>query len=125
MTSNMITFFINLFVVFTQLTVLIALHIIFAKNKEYLYEVKIRKSILDLTTKYTRLKITEIAEKIKIYQSTIIKIIKTMLSRNDIYGEYFPSSRSIVFNQETNIAEIDKLMAKYQEWEERSLSKKV
>lgn len=32
------------------------------------------------------------------------------------YAEYFKSTKSIAFNQQANIDEIDKLMAAYKEW---------
>ncbi|KKN28252.1 hypothetical protein LCGC14_0856330 [marine sediment metagenome] len=47
-----------------------------------------------------------------------------MIKNNEIYGQYFKSSNSIVFNQQANIDELDKLMLIYQEWENKQIGKK-
>ncbi len=86
---------------------------------------KIKKTVLNLGTKYTRLEIREIAEKCAIDNEDLItKIVKDMINNKEIYAEYFSSSNSISFDQQANINEIDKLMKKYDEWEKKSLSKK-
>jgi len=36
----------------------------------------------------------------------------------------FESSKSVAFNQQANIDEIDKLMATYKEWEDKKVEKK-
>ena len=80
-------------------------------------EVNIRKTILDLGTNYTRLKIAEIAEKSKALHVTIIAVVKKMIENKEIYAEYFESSQSVAFDLQKNIDEIDKLMEIYEKWE--------
>jgi len=80
-------------------------------------EVTIKKTILDLGTNYTRLKITEIAEKSKALHVTIIAVVKKMIQNKEIYAEYFESSQSVAFDLQKNIDEIDKLMEIYEKWE--------
>jgi hypothetical protein len=80
-------------------------------------EVNIRKTILDLGTNYTRLKIAEIAEKSKALHVTIIAVVKKMIENKEIYAEYFESSQSVAFDLQKNIDEIDKLMEMYEKWE--------
>jgi hypothetical protein len=46
-----------------------------------------------------------------------------MLKNNDVYGEYFPSSQSLAFNQQANLEEIDRLMESYKDWEEKKFGK--
>ncbi len=84
----------------------------------------IKKTILDLGTKYTRLEIKEISETCGVDKKTIINVANDMIKNNEIYGQYFKSSNSIVFNQQANIDEIDKLMLIYQEWENKQIGKK-
>lgn len=80
-------------------------------------EVTIKKTILDLGTNYTRLKITEIAEKSKALHVNIIVVVKKMIQNKEIYAEYFESSQSVAFDLQKNIDEIDKLMEIYEKWE--------
>lgn len=87
-------------------------------------QAKIRKTILDLGTKFTRLEVREISEKCKIDRDAIIDIIKKMIVNKEIYAEYFKSSKTISFNQQANIDEIDELMAIYEKWENEQLGKK-
>ena len=86
---------------------------------------KVRKIVLELSTKFTRLKIKEIHEKSGVDYDFIVFIVRKMIDQQAIYGELFMTSKSIVFNQQANIDEIDNLMAKYQEWESEILGKKI
>ena len=47
-----------------------------------------------------------------------------MIENKEIYAQYFSSTKSVAFNQQANIEEIDKLMATYKEWEEKEFEKK-
>jgi len=86
---------------------------------------KIKKTVLDLGTKFTRLKIIEIAEKCDIKnEQLIIDTVLNMIEKNEIYADYFSISKSIAFNQQANIEEIDRLMAAYKDWEEKKVGKK-
>lgn len=86
---------------------------------------KIKKTVLDLGTKFTRLQINEIAEKCGLKdEERIISTVKEMIKNKEIYAEYFLSSRAVAFDQQANIEEIDKLMEAYKEWEEKKVGKK-
>ncbi|TFF95892.1 MAG: hypothetical protein EU547_07005 [Promethearchaeota archaeon] len=85
----------------------------------------IKKSILNLGTKYPRLEINEIAEKTNEYPELIIQIVKEMINSGEIYAEYFHKTKSVAFNQQANINEIDNLMKIYKEWESNNLDKKM
>ncbi|MBD3213294.1 MAG: hypothetical protein GF311_11860 [Candidatus Lokiarchaeota archaeon] len=87
------------------------------KNIKQTRIAKIRSIALDLGTKYTRLQIREIAEKCNEEKNLIILTVKQMVADNEIYAEYFESSKAVVFNQQANINDIDMLMEKYKEWE--------
>lgn len=54
----------------------------------------------------------------------IIDIVKVMINNNEIYAQYFSSTKALAFDQQANIAEIDKLMETYKEWEEKEIGKK-
>jgi len=97
----------------------------FLYKKDIKDEAKARKTILDLGINYTRLKISEIAEKGKIMHSTIISVAKSMIEDKEIYAEYFITTNSIAFDLQANIDEIDKLMNSYKKWETEKLSKKL
>jgi len=84
----------------------------------------IKRIILDFCTKYTRLEIKEITEESKIDKQTIIGVVKDMIKNEEIYAHYFKSTNMVVFNQQANIDEIDKLMESYKEWEEKEFGKK-
>ena len=83
----------------------------------------IKKTVLDLGTQFTQVEIREISEECKINQSSVIAVVLKMIENKEIYGEYFYSSKSISFNQQANIDEIDNLMAKFNEWEEQQVGK--
>ncbi len=86
---------------------------------------KIKKLVLELGIKFTRLEIREIGEKSSIdNEDIIIEVVKDMIKNKEIYAEYFSSSKAIAFDQQANIEEIDKLMATYKEWEEKEVGKK-
>jgi predicted regulator of Ras-like GTPase activity (Roadblock/LC7/MglB family) len=86
---------------------------------------KIKKLVLELGTKFTRLEIREIGEKSSIDdEDIIIEVVKDMIKNKEIYAEYFSSSKAIAFDQQANIEEIDNLMAIYKEWEDKKVSKK-
>ena len=84
----------------------------------------IRKTILELGTKYPRLQVKEIAETCKIDVNTIIGIIREMIKNNEIYAQYFKSTNSVAFNQQANIDEIYVLMEQYKKWEQEGIGKK-
>ncbi len=84
-------------------------------------ENKIRKTILKLRLKYSRLQISEIAEKCGEPKDCIIVVARDMIKNNEIHAEYFKSTRSLVFFQQDNI---NLLMKKFEEWEKKSKEKR-
>lgn len=85
----------------------------------------IKKTILDLGTKFSRLSVSEISEKTNIKdEGLIVKLILQMIKNKELNAEYFSSTKNIVFNLQANREEIDKLLKMYQEWEEKGIGKK-
>lgn len=77
----------------------------------------IKRIVLDLGTKFARLQIAEISEVCDIKdEELIIIVVKEMIINNEIYAQYFSSTKSVAFNQQANIDEIDKLMETYEDW---------
>ena len=71
-----------------------------------------------------RLQIIEIAEECGVEDDLIIDTVKEMIKNKEIYGQYFESSKSVAFDQQANIEEIDKLMSAYKDWEDKKVGKK-
>ena len=84
----------------------------------------IKKTILDLGTQYANLEVREISEACYADKVTIIDTIQEMIENTEIYAEYFKSSKTVAFNKQANIEEIDTLMATFRDWEE-NLEKKI
>lgn len=81
----------------------------------------VRKAILELGTKYTRLQINEIAEKVNVAnEKQIVAVVRDMIERGQIAAEYFESSRSVAFDQQANTAALAKFIAdlegQFTEW---------
>ena len=95
------------------------------KNLDICNKHIIKKTILELGTKFTRLQIVEISEECNVKdEQLIVDVVREMIDNNEIYSQYFSSTKSVAFNQQANIDEIDKLMATYKEWEEKKVEKK-
>ncbi|TFF98362.1 MAG: hypothetical protein EU547_01680, partial [Promethearchaeota archaeon] len=84
----------------------------------------IKSTVLDLGTKFARLQVVEIAEQTNADLELIIETIKEMIENEEIYAQYFKSSRSVAFNQQANINEIDSLMDSFQDWEKEGKGKR-
>jgi hypothetical protein len=93
------------------------------KELKFEDEIIIKKTILDLGTKFTRLETREISEKSGYDSDSIVKVLNSMISNEEIYAEYFKSSKTVSFNQRVNIDEIDELMALFRSWEEEHYEK--
>ncbi|MCK4380827.1 MAG: toll/interleukin-1 receptor domain-containing protein, partial [Candidatus Lokiarchaeota archaeon] len=75
---------------------------------------KIRKNVLDISTKFARLQIIDISEKTEIPdEDLIISVIQEMIQNNEIFGEYFSSSQAIAFDQQKNLEKQGKLVSVY------------
>ena len=83
----------------------------------------VKKIILEMGTKFSRTEIKEISEKSKVDITSIIQIVKEMIVNQEIHAIYFNSTKTLAFNQQTNIKEIDNLMAQYKQWEEINIGK--
>jgi len=95
------------------------------ENLDLCYILLIKKTILDLGTKFARIQIVEISEVSEIVdEKLIISTVKDMIKNKEIYAKYFESSKSIAFDQQANIEEIDKLISIYKDWEEKKIGKK-
>ncbi len=85
----------------------------------------IKKIILDLGTKYTRLQVGEISEKCGFNEEQLIIItVLNMIDNKEIYAEYFESTKSVAFNQQANIEYLEQLDNQFEEWENKEKSKK-
>lgn len=85
---------------------------------------KIKSMILKLGTMFPRLQINEIAEESGENEEQIILTVREMIRGQEIHAKYFESSKSVAFNQQANIEEIDKLMEHYKKWEKEGIGKK-
>ncbi|MBD3214451.1 MAG: hypothetical protein GF311_17700 [Candidatus Lokiarchaeota archaeon] len=119
---------INLFDTYTVLFIIIIFNnalLIILKFRERFYDPKkVRKVILDFGTKFPRIKVKEILEECGTSFNFIIKEINKMIEEEQIYADYFRTSKSVVFNQQANIEEIDYLMQMYNQWESDKSIKK-
>jgi len=113
MTGSLIGFFSIYFV--------LTLFLIIKKSKE---TAEIKKKILDLSVKLTRVEVKEISERVKVDNNAVKRVMKEMVQNEEVYGKFFSTSKALVFNQKANIVEIDNLMALYKDWEEREIGKK-
>ena len=115
--------FYNSLIFFSQLSALIGFGIInlifftLIQSNDENDEKIIRKTALDFGTKYSRIEIREISKKCNKDPRFIIQIIKKMIEDQEIYAEYFSSTKSVVFDKNANIEAINILMKKYEEWE--------
>jgi hypothetical protein len=72
----------------------------------------LRKSILELGTKYTRLQINEIAEMCKVTDELkIVGVVEDMIQKEQIAAQYFKSSRAVAFDQQANTAALAKFVS--------------
>lgn len=85
----------------------------------------IKKKVLELGTNVDRLFISDILDATDIDDEELaINVINEMIENKEIHAEYFSVSKSIAFDLQANIEEIDKLMEVYREWEEGGVEKK-
>ena len=95
------------------------------RNLTLCYKPIIKKTILELGIKFARLQIAEISEVCGSDDvQLIVDIVKDMIENKEIYAQYFSSTKSVAFDQQANIDEIDKLMSTYKDWEDKKVGKK-
>ena len=114
--------FLILFVWIGTASLTLLLYILKLKdNKAQIFTIK--KTIFDLGMKYTRLEVREISEKAGQDSELVLKTLNDMIKNKEIYAQYFNTTRTITFNQLANLKEIDNLMVKFREWEEKAVEK--
>lgn len=123
LTSIKIYIFLGLIFLMLLYSIFAALFV-FSSGQNVNEEMVIKKTIIDLGTKFTRLEVKEIAEKCKVDKNSITNVVKNMIENQEIYAEYFKSTKSVSFNQQANIDEIDKLMEAYKDWEKEKVLKR-
>jgi hypothetical protein len=97
-TSGIIFLFIKI-IKLSLLCILNAFLLISNRRLNVEEEALIKRTVLDLGTKFSRLDVKEISEKCKVDKGTIVKVVKNMVGNQEIYAEYFKSSNSVSFNQ--------------------------
>lgn len=78
---------------------------------------KIKDTTINLSVKYNRLQIPEIAEKCGSPQDCVIVVIKEMIKNEEIYADYFESTQFVVFDQKANLDETENIRNKFEAWE--------
>ncbi|MFX1357451.1 MAG: hypothetical protein ACFFA8_09185 [Promethearchaeota archaeon] len=120
---NLITF-----LYFICWAIILTINILFisAQPSKKVYEnYNLKKEVLDLSTKFTRLEVRGISEKLDKDPILVLNLIKNMLKNKEVYGEYFESTKTITFDQQANINEIDQLLSKFSKFEEKKIDKKI
>jgi len=94
-------------------------------NSEYLEMINIvKRVVLNLATKFARLEIIDISEKIGISDiNFIIEVLQEMFRNNEIKGEYFSKSKTIAFDRQSNIEQLEQFIKIYREWEMLNLDR--
>ena len=86
----------------------------------------IKRNLLALSTSYSQITIPEVLEKYNITDTQlVVKALLEMIENSEIFAEFVPSTRTIIFQLEINVEEIDRLMKMYEDWEERNIGKKI
>ncbi len=84
----------------------------------------IKRIVINLATKFARLEIIDISEKTGINdEDFIIEVIEEMIQNNEVYAEYFSNYKTINFDQQSNVEQIEKLIKTYGEWEKKNLDR--
>ena len=97
------------------------------KTEKYKKETsaKIRTKVLELGKEADRILISDIIKATDVNDEIlIIQVINDMIKKEEIFAEFFTSSKSILFNVEGKTVKIDKLLDTYKEWEKGKLGKK-
>ena len=77
-----------------------------------------------MTQRFPRVQISEIIEINKINNPNLaISVVLEMIKNREINAEFFESCKSLVFDLQMDMDEIDKLLKTYEEWEEEDYKK--
>ena len=117
--SEFIMNFISPSIVFAILFLLI----FFKLTPHYKKQAQVRKKVLSFSTNYSEFKIYDLAKIFSTDKDFIKSVVKKMIKNNEIYAEYFKNTKKFAFNIKSNLKEIDKLMALYEQWEIEHLGK--
>jgi len=117
--SEFIMNFISPGIVFAILLLLI----FFKVSPHYKKQAQVRKKVLNFSTTYSEFKIYDLAQICSTDKDFIKSVVKKMIKNNEIYAEYFKNTKKFAFNIKSNLEEIDKLMALYEQWEIQHLGK--
>ena len=86
-------------------------------------EAKVKRIIIEYGRKIARLKMKDISEKSNVDTTMVFRILNKMIKNQEIYAEYFKSSKTVAFNQIANLENIDSLMKLYNDWEHQKFKK--
>lgn len=86
-------------------------------------EAIVKRKIIEFGGNIARLKVKDISEKSNVDTSTVFRILFEMIRNQEIYAEYFKSSKTVAFNQIANLENFDTLMKLYDNWEHQKLKK--
>lgn len=111
--------------IITPFMILIHIFLYLHRSKQVILKPEdIKKKLLELSTQYASIKISELSKICNSDMGLTSKIVKNMIIKGEIYGEYFKSTKRIAFDQLANQRDIDNLMKNFQEWEENLYFKK-
>ena len=96
---------------------------------------KLKKTVLNLGTRFLRLEIRDVAEKSGLNIKKVEDGISEMIKNNEIYANISKETKVIYanisketkvieFNQDANLEEMDNLLEMYEQWEQKSVKKK-
>jgi len=85
---------------------------------------KIKSIIIDLGSKYPKLKVIDIKDKCGEEEGLIFTTLQDMIKNREISAKYIKSSKAVEFSQQIDVEEIDKLMKSFDEWEKEGKDKK-
>ncbi len=81
-------------------------------------ELKIRITLIDISTKYPRLQIEEIAKLCESDVNYTIKILENMFQNQEMFGEYFEETGGAVFEVSKNMPFLTMLDEAFKDWED-------
>jgi len=85
---------------------------------------QLKQAIIEASTKYTRLEITDISDKTGIKdEDMIISVIQDMIQKSEIFAEYFPTAKAIAFDQQRKIEVLETLPKPYPSLKTEDLKK--
>jgi parallel beta-helix repeat protein len=87
------------------------------EEKELDIKIEIRKSVIQMAKKKTRITITDIQKKVDSSPKLIKRVITDMIRKDEIKAKLYESTNTLVFSTQMVKEEIDKLLQIYRDWE--------